>query len=114
MKGKGIRQSIEDLEMQLKQLKAIEQKICKPSKNFQDLVFKKYIELESVTKVKEFLDNNGNRKDNGSKYITNDISEILTIKSKVLIEELGIDKQIVDYTQALFKNHKSYANKRWN
>jgi hypothetical protein len=48
---------------------------------FEDMVFKKYIELQSVKKVADYLNNNGYSKEGEKVYTSSDISGIIQVKT---------------------------------
>ena len=79
--------------------------IIKP-RSFEDLVFKKYLELESVVAVARYLKENNYRKDNGTVYNSNDVSAILRIFRNDVIEPI-----IIEAVRNKFKKAKRYQ--RW-
>lgn len=72
------------------------------------MTFKKYLEIENVAKVAEFLNNQGYRKENNTKYTSNDVSAIIQTKESIK------DEWLYKFVNDLFKNHKKCVNKRYN
>ena len=79
VKIKSIDERINDLTAYLEDLKRIRD--TEP-KGIEEIICKKYVELGQVKKVLEYLNENGYRKDSGSKYINNNISEIIDMADK--------------------------------
>lgn len=74
------------------------------------IIFKKYIEIENVSKVAAYINSLGFRvKSDGSdehklserKYTSNDISDMITDKNA------PVEKELKDFTAKLFKFHKN-------
>lgn len=84
-----------------------------PNATLDTIVYKKYLEIESVKEVADWLNSKGYRKKNPNtgndiKYISNDVTERLKDKNAQVPTEL---KECV---KKLFAKHKAYANKRYN
>jgi len=52
-------------------LKEVKELVEKLDDNIEGIIFKKYIELESVVKVAEYMNQNGYKNSNGFKYCRN-------------------------------------------
>ena len=80
------------------------------SNDINELIYIKYIELESVTEVAKKLNEEGYRVKSATgerKYISNDISEVICAKNAIN------DKEIDLLTKELFKMHKKAIAKRY-
>ena len=105
---------ISDIEKQIKELeekKKLLQRIYSiKTDDVNELVYIKYIQLESVTEVAREINKAGYRiKTNYSerKYISNDISEILCTKNAINDGEINL------LAKELFKMHKKAIAKRY-
>lgn len=80
----------------------------RPPKTFDELVFKKYIEYESLPKTVKFVNENGYRKPKGTKYTSNDLSEVVQNK------KADIPAILIKFAQLIFKrNTKAVARLYW-
>lgn len=92
---------IEDKIIKLKQLKIfIEKNQLKEDDSFEEIVFKKYLELESVSKVAEYINFKGYKFNGQRKYISNDISTILRNK------KADVDPELKEFVYKLYMRHK--------
>lgn len=95
--------NIEDINKkvrELNKLKKLLKIIITEDDTLEEIVYKKYLELESVTIVSKYINNLGYRI-NKRKYIPNDITQIITDK-KMVIKNNDL-KQIVS---KIFNSHK--------
>ena len=95
--------NIEDINKKVKELNKLK-KLLKilitEDDTLEEIVYKKYLELESVTIVSKYINELGYRINN-RKYIPNDITQIITDK-KLVIKNDDL-KQIVS---KIFNSHK--------
>lgn len=95
--------NVVDINKKIKELNKLKRLLSIPiadSDNVEEIIFKKYLELESVAKVAEFINGLGHRKGN-RKYIANDISSAIKCKdTRIKNNEL---KSVVT---KLFNAHK--------
>lgn len=106
--------NIENINVKIKELSKIKKLLNVPINDedtLEEKIFKKYLELENVSKVAEYINNlgyriNGNNK--ARKYIANDISLIITNKDINLK-----NKELKEIVMKLFKGHKR-GKKRTN
>jgi hypothetical protein len=103
--------NVDDVSKKIKKLNEIK-KLLKIAVNENDsveeVVFKKYLHLESISKVAAYLNEHGYKNKN-RKYIAQDISFIITNKD-VQIK----NKQLKDIVIKIFNNHKKGINKpKW-
>jgi len=96
MKIEEINEKIKDLNKYKKLLKME----IKEFANIEEIMFKKYLEVESVTKVAKYINELGYRINN-RKYIANDISDVITNKN-VVIES----KELKLVVYKIFQIHK--------
>lgn len=93
----------------LKELEVFLQKNrIKPNDSLDTIVFKKYLELENVTKVAEYINELGYRKEKQKKYMSNDISAILNNK------KADVDVELKKFIIKLFTGHKKGNSKRYH
>lgn len=104
---------LEDIENKIAKLKELKAILIRPLSNnptLEEIIYKSYLELESVTKVMKKINNLGYRKikkDNEIKYTTNDISDILTSKN------VDVEEDLKNLVQKIFKKNKKGAVKTW-
>jgi hypothetical protein len=94
---------IDDIEKKIKELNKLKKLLRIPvvdDDSIEELVFKKYLELENVTKVAEYINGVGHRIRN-RKYIANDISAIITSK-EIRLKNRDLKETVIK----LFKAHK--------
>lgn len=99
--------NIKDIDLKIKELKELKIFInkhqVKPDDPIEELVFKKYLELESVQSVADYVNSLGRRvvaENRTRKYISNDISKILRDK------KADVDEELREYVFKLFSYHK--------
>lgn len=99
--------NIENLNRKIKELNKLKRLLNIPineDATVEEKIFKKYIELESVSKVAGYINSLGYRvnSNNGTrKYIANDISSVITNKD-IEIK----NKELKEIVMKLFKGHK--------
>ena len=103
MTSKKIHKKIQELEYIKAKLEDIENK---NTTDINELIYIKYIELESVSNVAKFINELG-YKNNNRKYISNDISNLLNKKD--VIADLWIDET----AKKIFKENKKKISKRY-
>ncbi|MTI49691.1 MAG: hypothetical protein FH761_17815 [Firmicutes bacterium] len=91
----------------------VEYELAKENKNIQEEIFRKYIELQKISEVVEYLNDKGYRiidddKCNERRYIANDVSTLL----KTNLKDLDIEKNLYRFTKALFDFNKGKIS--WN
>ncbi|WP_052870879.1 hypothetical protein [Clostridium botulinum] len=104
---------LEDINNKISKLQEIKKLLLKPmpdNPTLEQIIYKNYLELENVTKVMKIVNDLGYRKikkDNKIKYVTNDISEILTDKN------VEVEEDLKNLVQKIFKKNKKGAIKSW-
>ena len=72
---------LKHIESQVEYWSKLAAEFQKPPTGFEDLICKKYLELESVTKVAKYLKESRIFKPSGALYISNDVSAVLKNKT---------------------------------
>ena len=100
--------TIDEIERNIVFLKRILSSLKEESKSTEELIFKKYIELESLPKVKSFLQKNGIKTYRGTIYQPTDLSEIIQSQPK------GVDENIIKLAHKIFKSNTKIINRLYN
>ncbi len=74
----------------------------------EDLVFKKYIELESLGKVKKFLQEKGIKTERGTIFQSNDLSDIIVAKPD------DVDKLLIKLAYKQYSTNVKLMNRLYN
>lgn len=74
----------------------------------EDFIFKKYVELESIPKLKLVVQERGIRTKRGTIYQSNDLSAIIQTTPD------NVNKDIVQLAHKIFKNNSRIVNKLYN
>lgn len=93
-----------DINNKIKELNKLKKMLMIPisaDDSVEEKIFKKYLELESVSKVAEYINGIGYRIENNRKYIANDISSVIRDKNVVLNKN-----EIKTIVIKLFNGHK--------
>lgn len=102
---------VEDINKRVKELNKLKKLLNTPineDDSVEEKVFKKYLEVESVSEVAKYINALGYRIDN-RKYIANDISSMITSKNIMLK-----NKELQVVVMKLFKSHKKGIRKsKW-
>lgn len=99
---------VEDVNKRIKELNKLKKLLNIPiteDDSVEEKVFKKYLEVESVSEVAKYINTLGYRIDN-RKYIANDISSMITNKNIMLK-----NKELQVMVMKLFKSHKKGIRK---
>ncbi|MCD3351228.1 hypothetical protein G8V03_09530 [Clostridium botulinum D/C] len=105
--------TLEEISEKISKLQEIKDILLKPmpdNPTLEEIIYKSYLELESVTKVMKKINDLGYRKiKKGTeiKYVTNDISDILTSKN------VDVEEDLKNLVQKIFKKNKKGAIKSW-
>lgn len=92
---------IEQVEQQLKELEKIRCILLKPIANTSHLIFRTYIETESLLKTKKIIDKHNIIQENGNKYQVNDISRFIESNRQ------DVDEATKKLAIKLLKQHKT-------
>ena len=108
MKVKDIDKRINETITKLENIKKILIKYEKinDNDNLSTIIYKKYLELESVQNVADYLNEKGYKVDSptgGRKYQTNDVSKYF--KERKYYNGL-VEEELKEFVIKLFKNHK--------
>lgn len=97
------RMTVENIDKEIKELSIIKEKLLYFSalecNNINDIILQKYIELQSVKEVADYLNAKEYRIASASgsrKYISNDVSEL------ILSTNLNANKELKEFTKELF------------
>lgn len=99
---------IEEIEKNIDFLSRILIELKKESITDDELIFKKYIELESLPKVKLFIQDKGIRTTRGTIYQAKDLSEIIQSTPS------HINKDIINFAHKIFNSNNKIINKLYN
>ena len=100
--------TIEEIEKNIEFLSMIRLKLKEKAQSDEELIFKKYIEFESLPKLKKFIQEKGIRTARGTIYQPNDLSEIIQSKPKC------VDKEIAELAHKIFNSNSRIINKLYN
>ena len=100
--------TIIEIEQNIEFLSEILLNLKKKSQTNEELIFKKYIEFESLPKVKLFIQKKGIKTDRGTIYQPKDLSEIIQSKP------LNIDKNIIKLAHKIFNSNSKIINNLYN
>jgi len=99
---------IEEIEQNIEFLSELLLNLKKKSKTNEELIFKKYIEFESLPKVKSFIQKKGIKTDRGTIYQSKDLSEIIQSSP------IGIDENIIRLAHKIFNSNSKIVNSIYN
>ena len=97
-----------EIENKIDFLKQVHKILSKKPISTNDLIFKKYIELESIPKVKKYIQAEGIRTSKDTIYQPNDISDIIKSTPD------NIDKFLVTLAHNIFDKNKKVVDKLYN
>lgn len=100
--------TIDEIEKNIQFLQKILIILKEESNSIEEIVFKKYVELESLSKVKIYIQNKGFRTERGSIYQSNELSAIIQSNP------INVNQDIVKLAHKRFKNNTNLINKLYN
>lgn len=92
---------LEKIEQKIQELEQIKSILLKPILNPSHLIFRTYIETESLLKTKKIIDKQNIIQDNGNKYQVNDISKFIESNRK------DVDEATKRLAVKILKQHKT-------
>ncbi len=100
--------SIDEIEKNITFLSKILSLLKEESKSDEEFILKKYVELESIPKLKLAVQAKGIRTPRGTIYQSNDLSTIIQSKPK------NVNIDIVQLAHKIFKSNSRIINKLYN
>ncbi|PHQ90008.1 MAG: hypothetical protein COB42_05835 [Sulfurimonas sp.] len=100
--------SIDEIEKKITFLNKILLILKEESKSDEEFILKKYVELESIPKLKLAVQEKGIRTPRGTIYQSNDLSAIIQSKP----DNINID--IIQLAHKIFKSNSRVINKLYN
>ena len=99
---------IEEIEKNIEFLTKILAILKEDSNSYEEIILKKYIELESLPKLKLFIQDLGIRTERGTIYQTNDLSEIIRKQPS------HVNQDILNLAYKIYNNNSKIVNKLYN
>lgn len=99
---------IEEIEKNIEFLTKILAILKEDSNSDEELILKKYIELESLPKLKLFIQDLGIRTERGTIYQTNDLSEIIRRQPS------HVNKDVLKLSYKIYNSNSKIINKLYN
>lgn len=100
--------SIDEIEKNITFLTKILSLLKEDSKSDDDFILKKYVELESIPKLKLAVQEKGIRTERGTIYQSNDLSSIIQSKPD------NVNTDIIKLAHKIFKSNSRVINKLYN
>ena len=97
--------TLEEIKLKIEFLTDLSNILKSDSLSFEELVFKKYIEFESLPKLHLYLKENGITKPKGTLYQSKDLSSIIQSSPK------NVDEKILKLAHEIFKGNLRSVNK---
>lgn len=97
----------EEIKTRILELTTLLNELEQEPSTFEDIIFKKYVELESLPKVLNYLNINDMKKPEGTKYTTNDLSRIIQSCPST------VHPVILRTAQNIFSKNKKAVMKVW-
>ena len=92
---------LKQVEQQIKELEDVKKVLEMPIENQSHLIYRAYVETESLLKTKAIIDSNNIFQSNGNKFQVNDISQFIEE------EHPEVDKSTRKLAIRLLKKHKT-------